>query len=251
MTRSHDRRSEDQRHGVSFQKDRSCQCRQEPRRVPQGHRRLRFSFQINDFKDLRNRKPAPPFSARLRRRRRCSRLSVSCQAIFRRSFSFSRPRLAAREALFSASIFLVKSFFSEKNFSARGHPGGRRRRLPKEATSPCQPGLSTFFAITETEVSEAAKNRPRKPEGLPSVRLDDSIEARRLVGGVSKSKGPKPSFFPVEPGKLMSPRPRRPARLRARRRYTEGLRRPQAAFSWPDGFSRRLRVRDPAQPAAI
>ena len=23
----------------------------EPRRVPQGHRRLRFSFQINDFKD--------------------------------------------------------------------------------------------------------------------------------------------------------------------------------------------------------
>ena len=36
---------------VSFQKDRSCQCRDSSEKPSLGHRRLRFSFQINDFKD--------------------------------------------------------------------------------------------------------------------------------------------------------------------------------------------------------
>lgn len=66
---------------VSFQKDRSCQCRDSSEEPSLGHRRLRFSFQINDFKDPGTGEPIPPFSARLRRRRRCSRLAFPCQAI--------------------------------------------------------------------------------------------------------------------------------------------------------------------------
>ena len=44
---------------VSFQKDRSCQCLDGSEEPSLGHRRLRFSFQINDFKDRRIRRSGP------------------------------------------------------------------------------------------------------------------------------------------------------------------------------------------------
>ena len=152
-----------------------------------GHRRLRFSFQINDFKD--------PGTGD-----RPHRLAPGCggggdlvasvfrvKRLFRRRTSFRRPRPAAREAgayrliflrqavlfeeepfsasparkpgrrVFTASFLRVKWFFLKKNLSLRNHPGGRRRRLSREVRSPCQPGFSAILRS-----GRSGPSRPQK-----------------------------------------------------------------------------------------
>jgi len=104
---------------VSFQKDRRCQCRDNLEGLSPGHRRLRFSFQINDFKD--------PGTGD-----RPHRLAPGCggggdlvasvfrvKRLFRRRTSFRRPRPEAREAGVYRLIFLRQAvLFEEEPFSA-------------------------------------------------------------------------------------------------------------------------------------
>ena len=67
---------------VSFKKTAECQYRRNDHHWSSlGHRRLRFSFQINDFKDQDRKNRTPLFSAGGRRRRRCSRLGSLCQEL--------------------------------------------------------------------------------------------------------------------------------------------------------------------------
>ncbi len=125
---------------MSFQKDRrlSVSTKLFRRTVSLGHRRLRFSFQINDFKDQDRNKPAKPFSARSRRRR-------------------CLPPL----------IFRVKQFFLKNFLSTLPNPKDRRRRLSKESRTPSQQGFSTFSAKLETEApphrSRPARFRTPRP----------------------------------------------------------------------------------------
>ena len=94
---------------VSFKKTAECQYRRNDHHWSSlGHRRLRFSFQINDFKDPdRNNRPhcLAPVSggggdvvASLFR----------VKLIFRRTSSFQWSRPKAREALVSVSVFRAK-----------------------------------------------------------------------------------------------------------------------------------------------
>lgn len=162
---------------VSFQKDRRCQCRDNLEGLSPGHRRLRFSFQINDFKDpepeARSHRLAPGFGGG-------GDVVASLSPVkrsFRRMISFQRPRLAAREALFSASFSCVKWFFLKKNLCLQDRPGGRRRRLSKEGRSPCQPGFSAILRSGRSRPS-----RPQKTAGwsreaalrssFPTIRLE-------------------------------------------------------------------------------
>jgi len=75
-------RSEDQFHGCIFSKrpQLSVSSIMNPLRVPLEHRRLRFSFQINDFKD-QTRRPSELFNARSRRRRLSKPPSFPCQLL--------------------------------------------------------------------------------------------------------------------------------------------------------------------------
>lgn len=119
---------------MSFQKDRrlSVSTKLFRRTVSLGHRRLRFSFQINDFKDQDRDKPAKPFNARSRRRR-------------------CLPPL----------IFRVKQFFLKNFLSTLPIPKDRRRRLSKESQTPSQQGFSTFSAKLETE-APSHRSRPAR-----------------------------------------------------------------------------------------
>ena len=179
MTRSHERLSEERRHGV-FSKRPQLSVSRQSLGLSLGHRRLRFSFQINDFKD-----PEPE--------NRSYRLAPGCggggdvvaslsrvKRYFRRRTSFQRPRPEAREALFSASFSCVKWFFLKKNLCLQTTLEGRRRRLSKEAASPCQPGFFSHFADRRPKPS-GRKKPPGKPERLASVSSDDSIGARNLT----------------------------------------------------------------------
>lgn len=186
-----------------------------------GHRRLRFSFQINDFKDPDRRFPAPPFSARGRRRRRFSRLGFPCQAVLSEKNLFSAARPEASEARCLAPHFPASSgYFQKKNHSVQGRPGGRRRRLSSESRSPCQPGFSAISRIVKPEPPEPQKTVGSEAGGPSLNQSDDSIGARRLVGPACESK----DFFVLvstETGRFQEPpRPRGPARRRARRPYT-------------------------------
>ena len=215
-----------------------------------GHRRLRFSFQINDFKD-----PEPEA--------RSHRLAPGCggggdvvaslsrvKRSFRRMNPFQRPRPEAREALFSASFSCVKWFFLKKNLCLQTTLEGRRRRLSKEGRSPCQPGFWSHFAGTEIRRLRAAKNRLESREACLCfvLRLDWSAEPNRST---LRKQPAFATFFRGKPGRRLSPRPRRPARFRARRRYTQRPFGPQPdSFRFPNflaesrstGGVRRLRV---------
>ena len=104
---------------VSFKKTAECQYRRNDHYWSSlGHRRLRFSFQINDFKD-QDRKNRP-----------------HCFA----------PVVGGGGDVV-ASDFRVKWFFLKKNLGLRCGPGGLRRRLPKEGRTSCQPGFLSHFAI--------------------------------------------------------------------------------------------------------
>ncbi|MNV16107.1 hypothetical protein D3C71_1068610 [compost metagenome] len=124
-----------------FKKTADCQCRLKFRRTSLGHRRLRFSFQINDFKDQDRNKPAKPFSARSRRRR-------------------CLPPL----------IFRVNQFFLKNFFNTPEARRPRRRRLSKESRTSSQQGFSTFSAKLETEAppyrSRPARFRTPRPARL-------------------------------------------------------------------------------------
>lgn len=63
--------------------------------------------------------------------------------------------------MFSAPIFRVKRFFLKKNLSLRSRPWGRRRRLPKEGRSPCQPGFSAILRAEDRDLPD----RKKPPEG--------------------------------------------------------------------------------------
>ena len=80
------------RHGCIFQKDRRVSVSYHDRFRPSlEHRRLRFSFQIYDFKDPTSFRQHHRLTPVIRRRRRYSRLGFPCQAplfqeeIFRRN----------------------------------------------------------------------------------------------------------------------------------------------------------------------
>ena len=141
---------------MSFQKDRrlSVSTKLFRRTASLGHRRLRFSFQINDFKDQDRNKPAKPFSARSRRRR-------------------CLPPL----------IFRVKQFFLKNFLSTLPNPKDRRRRLSKESRSPSQQGFSTFSAKLETEAPPS--QIPPGPSPNPAARPFPS--ERRIYGPIPES----------------------------------------------------------------
>ena len=175
MTRSHERLSEERRHGV-FSKRPQLSVSRQSLGLSLGHRRLRFSFQINDFKD-----PEPE--------NRSYRLAPGCggggdvvaslsrvKRYFRRRTSFQRPRPEAREALFSASFSCVKWFFLKKNLCLQTTLVGRRRRLSKEGRSPCQPGFFSHLAEHEDRSLRAARNRLESREAclcfVRAIRLE-------------------------------------------------------------------------------
>jgi hypothetical protein len=66
-----------------------------------GHRRLRFSFQINDFKDQDRKNRPDRLAPGPRRRRLSSRPSFSCQAVLFKELSFheTAPEGAAEAAI--------------------------------------------------------------------------------------------------------------------------------------------------------
>lgn len=169
-----------------------------------GHRRLRFSFQINDFKD-----PRPE--------NRSHRLAPGCggggdvvaslsrvKRSFRRTISFPRPRPETREALFSASFSCVKWFFLKKNLCLQTTLVGRRRRLSKEGRSPCQPGFSSHFAETEIRRLQAAKNRLESREACLCFvrRFDWSAEPNR---NTLRKQPAFATFFPGKPWETCVP----------------------------------------------
>ena len=223
-----------------------------------GHRRLRFSFQINDFKDRE-----PP--------ERPHRLAPGCggggdvvaslsrvKRSFRRTIPFQRPRPEAREALFSASFSCVKWFFLKKNLCLQTTLEGRRRRLPKEGRSPCQPGFSAILRGLKSEDFGPQKTvwKAREARLCFVRRFDWSAEPNRNALGKQPAFA---TFFPGNPGDLRLRGPRRPARFRARRRYTQRSFGPQPdSFGFPNFLAdsrsaaavHRRRI-PPCQPAAI
>ena len=223
-----------------------------------GHRRLRFSFQINDFKD-----PEPED--------RSHRLAPGCggggdvvaslsrvKRSFRRRTSFQRPRPKAREALFSASFSCVKWFFLKKNLCLQTTLAGRRRRLSKEGRSPCQPGFSAILRGLKSEDFGPQKTvwKAREARLCFVRRFDWSAEANR---NTLRKQPAFATFFPGNRWRFSSPWPRRPARFRARRRYTQRPFGPQPdSFRIPNFLAdsrsmdgRPARPAPPGQPAAI
>jgi len=166
---------------VSFQKDRSCQCRDSSEEPSLGHRRLRFSFQINDFKDQGAGDRLQPFIARLRRRRRCSRLGIPCQAVIPEKNLFRPLRPKTAEALFSASMSRVKWFFLKKNLCPRTGPetggGGCLERANLRVNL-------AFSAISRSLKSEDFRPQEtvwKAREACLCFVTDDSIGTRKLT----------------------------------------------------------------------
>ena len=245
------------RHGI-FKKDRRCQCRRNDRSHSLGHRRLRFSFQINDFKDQDRKNRAPLFSAGGRRRRRCSRLGIPCQEVsWKKLLRPSRPG-GRRRRLFSRLRFPRQVVLFKKNLSLRPRPGGRRRRLPKEGRSPCQPGFSAISADRKPKPSRPQKTvgRSREASLLYRFRRFD-WSAETMWTGPQKQEVFATSVFPWNLGDF---RLRGPGGQPVSERGGDIRRRPfrpQAAFFWAGRFSRRLSLdrplspAEPLQPAAI
>jgi hypothetical protein len=208
---------------VSFKKTADCQYRRNDHNWSSlGHRRLRFSFQINDFKDRGTGGPIQPFNARLRRRRGFSRLGRQCQALLSKNFTSQSPaRKVGGGGRLVAPDFRVKWFFLKKNLGLRRGPGGLRRRLPKEGTTPCQPDFSAILRSLEARLGESKTPSGEKPEACLFYRFRRfDWSAETMVGPPQKQGIFNPFISPVPRG-LSSPGLRWPARSRARRRYTE------------------------------
>ena len=147
--------------------------------------------------------PAPPFNARGRRRRRFSRLGSPCQ-----------------------ELLLKEVLDTVPNPSGPGGGGFLRKAIS------CVNRAFQPFHKPENRSLQSAKNRPRKPHWLPRF-VTEAVRMKR--GDYSEPTREARSFYPPtsprNPGDLRPQRPRRPARLRARWRYTEAAPGPQAAFS--------------------
>jgi hypothetical protein len=119
-----------------------------------------------------------------------------------------------------------------------------QRSNPQTRTQPShQPGLSAIPQNQKIKTFQTAKNRRVKPKRLPSSsfrRFDWSAEPNRTTPEKQETFAP---VFPAEPRKLPSPGPQRPARFRARRRYTQQPPSPQQPF----GESRELSQRPPVK----
>ena len=153
-----------------------------------GHRRLRFSFQINDFKDRE-----PP--------ERPHRLAPGdggggdvVASVFRVKLIFVEDPLfrgaarRRRRRLFSRLVFCVKWFFLKKNFPSTAPPWSGGRRLSSEGRFLCQPGFSAIPRIVEAALHQAAKNRPEKRRGFPQIVWTIRLERGDYVGPPSKAR---------------------------------------------------------------
>lgn len=147
-----------------LQKDRRCQCRLTFRRTSLEHRRLRFSFQINDFKDPGTDLSVPPFIARLRRRRRFSRLGDPCQAVLFAKNLFHQPTRETPETGGGGDLptlqLPVKLFFLQKNLSPKTQPEDRKRRRSTDPRSPRQPAFPNRRKTPETNPETRRKPPP-------------------------------------------------------------------------------------------
>ena len=118
---------------VSFKKTAECQYRRNDHHWSSlGHRRLRFSFQINDFKDPdRTNRPhclAPVSGGG----GDVVASEVHVNQFFRRTFDVVTSPEVGGGGDVVASDFCVKWFFLKKNPGLQCGPGGLRRRLPKK-----------------------------------------------------------------------------------------------------------------------
>ena len=190
-----------------LQKDRRCQCRLTFRRTSLEHRRLRFSFQINDFKDPGTDLSVPPFIARLRRRRRFSRLGDPCQAVLFAKNLFSptdpgnsrnrRRRRSTDPPSPRQAVLFTKEPLSEDP-----------ARRPEEAAIYRPPIPSSTGFLKPPQTAKPKPHNPQKtaPETQPKGQApdktnnSDSVEARNLIGDDQKIKS--------EP--LRTPQSRRP-----------------------------------------
>jgi hypothetical protein len=164
---------------MSFQKDRSCQCRLiNPEGLSLGHRRLRFSFQINDFKD-QDRKNRP-----------------NCLAPVRGGGGY-----------LAAPVFRVKQFFLKNFLFTKPLREERRRRLSSEGRSPCQPGFSAFLRFPKPKLRRPQQTAG-KTERHPSTQSSNSIEARNLTEPTDQSKKLFQTPAPTKTPKTQSPKPR-------------------------------------------
>ena len=190
-----------------LQKDRRCQCRLTFRRTSLEHRRLRFSFQINDFKDPGTDLSVPPFIARLRRRRRFSRLGDPCQAVLFAKNLFHQPTRETPETGGGGDLttlhLLVKPFFLQKNLSPKTRPYDRKRRRSSDLRTPRQPAFSNRRKPRNRSLTTRRKPPPKpspKDQAPDKTNNSDSVEARNLIGDDQKIKS--------EP--LRTPQSRRP-----------------------------------------
>ena len=217
-----------------LQKDRRCQCRLTFRRTSLEHRRLRFSFQINDFKDPGTDLSVPPFIARLRRRRRFSRLGDPCQAVLFAKNLFHQPTRETPETGGGGDLptlqLPVKLFFLQKNLSPKTRPEDRKRRRSTDPRTPCQPAFSNRRKPRNRSLTTRRKPPPKpspKDQAPDKTNNSDSVEARKMAPTAENRKSELSDFLWA--GRCLHRVPaRRPARFRARRLYRQGSLRPQA-----------------------
>ena len=167
-----------------LQKDRRCQCRLTFRRTSLEHRRLRFSFQINDFKDPGTDLSVPPFIARLRRRRRFSRLGDPCQAVLFAKNLFHQPTRETPETGGGGDLttlhLLVKPFFLRKNLSPKTRPYDRKRRRSSDPRTPRQPAFSNRRKPRNRSLTTRRKPPPKPSQkAKPQTKQTIAIPSKR------------------------------------------------------------------------
>ena len=170
MTRSHERLSEERRHGVFSKRPQLSVSRQFRRTV------ARTPPPAFLFPDQRFQRPREPEN-------RTHRLAPGCggggdvvasvfrvKRLFRRRTSFRPPRPETREALFSASFFRVKWFFLKKNLCLRTGPGAGGGGLLRKANLRVNRAFSAILRRRNPRTS-GRKKPSGKPERLASVSL--------------------------------------------------------------------------------
>ena len=174
MTRTTSPTPKNERHGI-FKKDRSCQCRTEPfrRTVSLEHRRLRFSFQINDFKDQHREN---------------------------RPHCFTPVSGGGGDLV--ASVFRVKQFFL-KNFSS---PCRTRRNGGGGYLMKADPRVNRSFEPFQNPKPEGPGRRkpPEKAARPPSCVFNDSTEGAETNRTNPETQGRNPTF-PSQPRKNSRP----------------------------------------------
>ena len=131
--------------------------------LPQEHRRLRFSFQINDFKDQDRKNRPHCFTPVSGGGGDIVASEVRVNQFFRRTFRRRHRPESRRRRRCSRLRFLRQAVLSKELLSAFPPPGGRRRRLPKESQTPCQPGFSAISRTGSRASLERKKSSGEKP----------------------------------------------------------------------------------------